>query len=422
MKDTELITCLLLRFAASLSLCVYQRYPLLFALAIALTSPPDFASCCVVPEGAAACGVCDQTLTLTLHTDDYGYETYWNITSDCAVSGCSSDLSLVGGPYQAITGGELIVQVLSTTVCALQSYTFIMFDDYGDGLNPALGFYSLMLDSGGTVASGGVFAYADVTTFVVPVRTTVSPTSTPTQSPRPTAAAIPTPISTILPQLTPTAPPAPIPTARPSFEPTSLPTYQPTPEPTRGPVSPTSDDTVACGTCDQTLTLTLHTDGYGSETYWNLTTGNVATGCSSDISVVGGPYANIPGGELIVQVLSSTVCALQSYTFSIFDDFGDGLNNKTGYYSLALDSGDVVASGVNFRFAERTTFVVPYQSPSPTHAPTAFSCVDFDIALFDSYGDGWGSVYLEVRVLLLLFKVDAGSDCTYVFAVAWGGP
>ena len=86
-----------------------------------------------------------------------------------------------------------------------------------------------------------------------------------------------------------------------------------------------------------------------------LEAGSTATDCDVDVSVAGGPYANVDGGETLHLVVSTTVCAFQSYTFTVFDREGDGMTfggvgdakdfgGLVGTFQLTLN-GEVVATG-----------------------------------------------------------------------------
>ena len=87
-----------------------------------------------------------------------------------------------------------------------------------------------------------------------------------------------------------------------------------------------------------------------------LEAGSTATGCDVDVSVAGGPYATNEGGTTVADfVVSTTICAFQSYTFTVFDREGDGMTyggvgdakdfgGLIGTFQLTL-SGGVVATG-----------------------------------------------------------------------------
>ncbi|MEI6124518.1 MAG: T9SS type A sorting domain-containing protein [Bacteroidota bacterium] len=68
----------------------------------------------------------DVSLTVNIHTDNYGSETKWQLKN--ATTGL---IVAKGGPYIDVSGGEL----KTTTVCALSSacYIFSIYDAYGDG-------------------------------------------------------------------------------------------------------------------------------------------------------------------------------------------------------------------------------------------------------------------------------------------------
>lgn len=93
----------------------------------------------------------------------------------------------------------------------------------------------------------------------------------------------------------------------------------------------------------QIVTVEIVTDCWGSETQWNI-----ADPESSDVLVSGGPYTDIPGGE----VNQSEVClAAGCYKFTITDAFNDGMYGSQynscsvdGTYSITQSDGTVVAS------------------------------------------------------------------------------
>jgi hypothetical protein len=64
-------------------------------------------------------------------------------------------------------------------------------------------------------------------------------------------------------------------------------------------------------------------------------------------------------GALLVSTNVDTSFCLPSagcYTFTIYDDFGDGLaGGQTGYYGLVF-AGQQIASGVNFGFSQTAFF------------------------------------------------------------------
>jgi hypothetical protein len=103
-----------------------------------------------------------KVLTVTVLTDNFPGETYWNLTSVCS--------------------GQLEASVVKRTKYGLKKtlysddycvpdaqYDFTVFDEYGDGMccGSGDGGYNVTLD-GRLVASGGTFAASDSTVFGTP--------------------------------------------------------------------------------------------------------------------------------------------------------------------------------------------------------------------------------------------------------------
>ncbi|MEM7037564.1 MAG: T9SS type A sorting domain-containing protein, partial [Bacteroidota bacterium] len=112
--------------------------------------------------------------TFSLTTDDYGYETYWEIVSSggtVMASGGNSTLS--NGPTgnaaagdQGAYGNNMTITetvTLSTNEC----YTVRLYDDFGDGIccSWGNGSYSLMDPYGNAMIMGGQFADEDATSW-----------------------------------------------------------------------------------------------------------------------------------------------------------------------------------------------------------------------------------------------------------------
>ncbi len=98
--------------------------------------------------------------------------------------------------------------------------------------------------------------------------------------------------------------------------------------------------------------LNLNTDFYGTETTWQISTPN------DYILYSGGPYQDVNGGILINDTfcLSSDSC----YAFSIFDNYGDGLENEGFYFITNSNSSDTIIQiqQNNFGSFETQTFCV----------------------------------------------------------------
>ena len=108
------------------------------------------------------------------------------------------------------------------------------------------------------------------------------------------------------------------------------------------------------------VTLTLTTDNFGYETYWEI------TDCNSTVYASGGNPAIPPGGTQTSTGTSSgalssnttyieNICLADAcYCFNIYDDYGDGIccTNGNGSYQLVDQFGNVLASGGSFTTSE----------------------------------------------------------------------
>ncbi|TAI46698.1 HYR domain-containing protein [Flagellimonas allohymeniacidonis] len=120
-----------------------------------------------------------------------------------------------------------------------------------------------------------------------------------------------------------------------------------------------------------TITITIDLDRYEGETTWNL------VDPSSNTIGSGGTYAG--GDEIITQ--NFNVSESGTYTFTIFDSFGDGLNSSGGSdsngsagYSIDVDASNVFTSSnyPDFGFSSVHNFVVTVPPSNP------FSCLASD--------------------------------------------
>lgn len=96
------------------------------------------------------------------------------------------------------------------------------------------------------------------------------------------------------------------------------------------------------------LVLTINLDDYPDETTW------VVTNSSGTNIASGGPYTT--EGGLVNQNI--TLPDDDCYTFTIFDEFDDGIccGFGQGNYTLATDSGTVIVTGGEFTSSESTSF------------------------------------------------------------------
>ncbi|TMP87390.1 endonuclease I [Pseudoalteromonas ruthenica] len=106
------------------------------------------------------------------------------------------------------------------------------------------------------------------------------------------------------------------------------------------------------GSCSEhTVTLTLHTDNYGSETSWEL-------------SQQGGNVANGSGYQPNQEYNEDMCLADGDYTFTIFDSYGDGMCCGQGSGSYELSNGNtVLASGGQFTYSQATSFTLGDSDP-----------------------------------------------------------
>ena len=101
-------------------------------------------------------------LTLTITFDNYPEETSWTLKN----SGGSTVAS--GGTYASQADGSTLV--ISIDDLADDCYVFTILDAYGDGIccSYGSGSYSLEVDGGSVLASGGSFTSSEVTNFCLP--------------------------------------------------------------------------------------------------------------------------------------------------------------------------------------------------------------------------------------------------------------
>ncbi|MBQ0735035.1 fibronectin type III domain-containing protein [Aquimarina celericrescens] len=123
--------------------------------AISLTSGTD-------PGGDCA----DSELTLSITFDNYPQETSWTLVNAVGNTVASESYST------ANPDGSTVTETISGL--ANGSYTFTIFDSFGDGICCSFGNGSYTLSSStGTIVSGGEFANSEATTFCVESAATV---------------------------------------------------------------------------------------------------------------------------------------------------------------------------------------------------------------------------------------------------------
>lgn len=114
-------------------------------------------------------------LTVDIVTDNYGAETYWQITNengDVVAHGGNEDVGANGGGSGEISGGpgaygnnETVSETV--TLSANGCYEFLIVDAYGDGMccQYGNGSYALTTSNGTVLASGGAYAATELTGF-----------------------------------------------------------------------------------------------------------------------------------------------------------------------------------------------------------------------------------------------------------------
>ena len=113
------------------------------------------------------------------------------------------------------------------------------------------------------------------------------------------------------------------------------------------------NSTLAQQNVDVDLTIEITTDQYGSETTWDIRT-------SSGLGVAaGGPYNDLSSSGTTVQIpVQVSLNSLECYTFTIYDDYGDGIccNYGNGSYTVTDGNGNPVAVGGGFNDEQSTMF------------------------------------------------------------------
>ncbi|MEN0004619.1 MAG: redoxin family protein, partial [Bacteroidota bacterium] len=110
----------------------------------------------------------EEIITLNLVCDEYGYETYWQVTDDAGnvvASGGNTNVGPNGGGERVATPtdpgayGEFEEVTQEITLPASGCYNFLIVDDYGDGIccSYGSGSYELIDGTGVVLASGSSF-------------------------------------------------------------------------------------------------------------------------------------------------------------------------------------------------------------------------------------------------------------------------
>jgi hypothetical protein len=138
---------------------------------------------------------------------------------------------------------------------------------------------------------------------------------------------------------------------------------------------------------DSYVTLILNLDDYADETTWDL----VEDG--GGVIASGGPYDNFENTQVEEEICVATG---ECYTFTIYDDFGDGIccytgtqnpNYQDGSYSLGDANGISINTGSEFEFDESVNFCVPASSAQCDTLSDPFFARSSGFALYPN-GDG----------------------------------
>lgn len=115
--------------------------------------------------------------TFNVTTDDYGYETYWEITSNGSVlaSGGNTNVGPNGGGAQAAAGTDPGAYDNNTAysqqvnLSGADCFEILIVDDYGDGICCGFGSgsYELLDPYGNSVRAGGTFGADEMTDWFV---------------------------------------------------------------------------------------------------------------------------------------------------------------------------------------------------------------------------------------------------------------
>ncbi len=163
------------------------------------------------------------------------------------------------------------------------------------------------------------------------------------------------------------------------------------------------------------VTLNLTPDDYGSDTEWEI------VDSSDTIIAEGGPYedGNTTPIEEIIDLPIGT-----GYTFTIYDDYDDGIESPGGY-SVEDAEGTEIASGGEFASEESTPFeITTVQVPATIY-------VKHDAA-GNNDGSSWADAYTDLQTALInaasgeiwvakgVYKPTDGTDRTATFQLKNG--
>jgi subtilisin family serine protease len=305
------------------------------------------------PTAAPTPFVCDETtVSIQLHTDQYGYETSWELKNS------AGDVQFSGSGYSADTD-YLENACVSTDTC-----TLVISDSFGDGICCGYGSGSFSVTRNGVTLNGNpIFARTETIdicegtgnistasptgTPVSPTGTPASPTGTPA-SPTSSPTDTPTKTPTSSPTTTPTSSPTKAPTETPTSSPTTTPTSSPTKAPTLAPVASPPPVKTDCLETESDFEFSILTDNWPEETQWNI-----VDWLSNTTVGAGGPYL------LKDTIFTEEMCIPKScYVFTITDSYGDGhcCGHGEGSHYLSVDGVSVITNGGDFGSSAYTLF------------------------------------------------------------------
>jgi hypothetical protein len=116
----------------------------------------------------------------------------------------------------------------------------------------------------------------------------------------------------------------------------------------------TQNISLAATNANPEVTVAISTDAYGSETTWEITN-NWGTMVAS-----GGPYPDLQAAGTTDNTPVTHTLGDGCYTFTIYDDYGDGINSGygEGSYTVTDANGTTLASGGEFADSDVTMFGV----------------------------------------------------------------
>lgn len=316
---------------------------------------------------ASACPCFGTQVTVSITFDNYPEETSWSLRD------ASGAVVAQGGTYGSQPDGSTI----NETICLADGcYDFVINDQYGDGICCSYGNGSYSVTAGGTeLATGGTFTQSETTNFCLPVGGGSSCTDgimngdeTGVDCGGPDCPACPSCDDNIMNgDETGVDCGGSCPTACPTCN-DGVMNGEETGVDCGGSCAacPTCNDGVMngnetgvdcggpdCNPCNSgcsgtEVTVSITLDQYPQETTWTLTNASGAT------VAAGGPYNGQPSGSTV----SETNCLGDGcYTFTINDQYGDGICCAYGNGSYSVTGGGaVLASGGSFASSESREF------------------------------------------------------------------